>query len=92
MPSHLTSLGRFVLTPDIYGAIERTPEKDGEVYLTDAIDTLASEGMSVCALEFEARRYDIGDKLGYLEATVEFALRDAKLSKKFAEYLKSLEL
>ena len=90
LPSDLTSLGRFVLTPDIFGAIERTPEKDGEVYLTDAIGTLAAEGMSVCACEFDARRYDIGDKLGYLEANVEYALRDGELGERFAEYLKSL--
>lgn len=91
LPSQLVSLGRFVLTPDIFGAIERTPQKQGEVYLTDAISTLAGEGMSVCACEFEGRRYDIGDKQGYLEATVEFALRDAKLGEKFAAYLKTLQ-
>ncbi len=90
LPSDLASLGRFVLTPDIFGAIERTPQKGGEVYLTDAIDTLATEGMSVCACEFEARRYDIGDKLGYLEANVEYALRDGDLADGFATYLKSL--
>ncbi len=90
LPSTLTSLGRFVLTPDIYGAIERTPQKQGEVYLTDAISTLAQEGMSVCACEFDARRYDVGDKQGYLEATVEFALRDHRLGEKFEAYLRNL--
>lgn len=90
LPSRLVSLGRFVLTPDIFGAIERTEEKNGEIYLTDAISTLAGEGMSVCACEFDARRYDIGDKIGYLEANTEFALRDKALGEKFAKYLKTI--
>ncbi len=90
LPSQLVSLGRFILTPDIYGAVERTPEKDGEVYLTDVISTLAGEGMPVCACEFDARRYDIGDKQGYLEATVEYAMRDAELGERFTQYLKTL--
>ncbi len=90
LPGQLVSLGRFVLTPDIYGAVERTQERHGEVYLTDVINTLATEGMSVCACEFVGRRYDIGDKQGYLEATVEYALRDKELGAGFLQYVKSL--
>ncbi len=90
LASNLTSLGRFVLTSDVFDAISRTKKLNGEVYLTDAISLLAREGKSVCACEFDARRYDIGNKQGYLEATVEFALRDEKLKDEFSKYLEGL--
>ncbi len=61
---------------------------NGEVYLTDAI-TLLAKTEGVYAYEFEGRRYDIGNKEGYLEATVEYALRDEKLKAEFEEYLNS---
>lgn len=90
LPSDLVSLGRFVLSPDIFSALERTPlAKDGEIYLTTAIGILAKEQGAVARL-FDGRRYDIGNKEGYLEAVVEFALRDGKLGKPFEEYLKQL--
>lgn len=87
LPSRLVSLGRFVLSPSIFDAIDEAPVSDnGEVYLTDAITLLAgSEG--VYAYEFEGRRYDIGNKEGYLEATVEYALRDENLRDEFKAYL-----
>ncbi len=90
LPSKLVSLGRFILSPSIFDAIDKAPISDnGEVYLTDAITLLAkSEG--VCAYEFEGRRYDIGNKEGYLEATVEFALRDENLRDEFRQYLKTI--
>lgn len=91
LPSQLVSLGRFVLTADIFDVLERTPRTNGEAYLTDAITLLAQEGKSVYACEFEARRYDIGNKEGYLEATVEFALRNDELKKKFQSYLTNRE-
>lgn len=91
LPSQLVSLGRFVLSPEIFDVIERTPKTDGEVYLTDAISRLADEGNSVCACEFNARRYDIGNKEGYLEAVVEFALRDDSLKDGFRRYLNGLQ-
>lgn len=92
LPSSLVSLGRFVLAPSIFDAIENTePSQSGEVYLTDAISNLAKMER-VCACVFEARRYDVGNKEGYLEATVEFALRDKNLSEEFSEYLKTLKL
>ena len=87
LASNLTSLGRFVLTPDIFDCIKHTKKTNGEVYLTDAISLLAREGEGVCACTFEGRRYDIGNKQGYLEATVEFALRDDKLKDEFCKYL-----
>ncbi len=91
LPSDLVSLGRFVLSNEIFDVVERTPVTDGEKYLTDAIGLLAKEGKKVCACAFDARRYDIGDKEGYLEAIIEFALRDEALSGKFSEYIKNLE-
>lgn len=92
LPSALVSLGRFVLTPSIFEAIEHTkPSQSGELYLTDAISELAGRER-VCACEFNARRYDIGNKQGYLEATVEYALRDETLGGEFLRYLKALKL
>lgn len=90
IPSKLVSLGRFILSPDIFDAIEKTPETNGEVYLTEAINLLA-ETKGVYACEFEARRYDIGNKEGYLEATIEYALRDENLKKNFKKYIESIK-
>lgn len=90
IPSKLVSLGRFILSPDIFDAIEKTPETKGEVYLTGAINLLA-ETKGVYACEFEARRYDIGNKEGYLEATIEYALRDENLKKNFKKYIESIK-
>ncbi len=90
IPSKLVSLGRFILSPDIFDAIEKTPETKGEVYLTEAINLLA-ETKGVYACEVEARRYDIGNKEGYLEATIEYALRDENLKKNFKKYIESIK-
>lgn len=88
LPSDLVSLGRFILTPEVFDEIERTElSADGEIYLTDAIGKVAENGGGVACL-FEGRRYDIGNKEGYLEAVVEYALRDENLGSAFAEYLK----
>lgn len=87
LPSDLVSLGRFILTPDVFDAIEQTKKsKDGEIYLTDAIGIVAENGGAVACL-FDGRRYDVGNKEGYLEAVVEYALRDEELGKPFAEFL-----
>lgn len=89
LPSELVSLGRFVITPDVFDALEQTElSSDGEIYLTDAISKVAEDGGAVACL-FDGRRYDVGNKEGYLEAVVEFALRDETLGKEFAEYLKT---
>lgn len=87
LPSKLVSFGRFILTPSIFDAIDCAPvSSNGEVYLTDAISLLAkTEGVYAC--EFEGRRYDIGNKEGFLEATVEYALRDENLKDEFEKYL-----
>lgn len=90
LPSNLVSLGRFILSADIFEAIDRAPQKNGEVYLTDAINLLTKKD-KVYAYEFDGRRYDIGNKEGYLEAVVEYALRDENLKDGFKEYLSELE-
>lgn len=90
LPSDLVSLGRFVLPSDIFDVIERTPKTNGEAYLTDAISLLAKE-KSAYACIFDARRYDIGNKEGYLEATIEYALRDEKLKGNFKKYIQTIK-
>ncbi len=87
LPSQLTSLGRYILTPDIFHYIEKTPPvKNGEVYLPTAIE-LMSQDSNVFAYTFDARRYDIGDKLGYIEANIEYALRNKELEKGLKKYI-----
>lgn len=89
-PSNLAVVGRYLLTPRIFDKLERTGRgAGGEIQLTDAIaDLLAEE--SVLAYEFEGKRYDCGSKLGYLKATVEYALRHHSLGAQFSDYLKQL--
>lgn len=87
MPSTLSSLGRYVLTPAIYDAIERAPEFRGEKYLTHAIALLAGEE-GVYAYEFEGKRYDLGDKFGFLQANIEEGRR--RFGTKLYTYLKDL--
>ena len=87
MPSTLSSLGRYVLTPAIYDAIERAPEFRGEKYLTHAIAMLAKEE-GVNAYEFEGTRYDLGDKFGFLQANIEMGRR--RFGAKLDDYLKKL--
>lgn len=88
-PSLLAALGRYVLTPEVYEYIERTPEVNGEVGLTDAICAMMRDG-KVYAYEFEGRRYDMGDKFGALTATVDFALRRDDMRDRLIDYLKSV--
>ncbi|HBS27808.1 MAG TPA: UTP--glucose-1-phosphate uridylyltransferase [Gammaproteobacteria bacterium] len=89
-PSNIAVVGRYILTPHIFELIEKTPKgAGGEIQLTDAIAALL-KSERVLAYEFEGTRYDCGDKLGYLQATVEYALRHPELKHEFAEYLKEL--
>ena len=91
-PSNVAILGRYILTPRIFEILENTkPGKGGEIQLTDALLTLLGEE-AIYAYDFEGKRYDVGDKLGFLEATVEYALRREDLKDGFKEYLKSLNL
>ncbi|HEU5318227.1 MAG TPA: UTP--glucose-1-phosphate uridylyltransferase GalU, partial [Chloroflexota bacterium] len=86
-PSELAIMGRYVLTPDIWDALETTrPGAGGEIQLTDGIKALLARG-GVYAYEYVGRRYDCGSKLGYLRATVELALSRADLGPDFRAYL-----
>lgn len=86
-PSRLAVLGRYIISPEIFGILEKTePGRGGEIQLTDALKKL-SEREPVYAYEFEGRRYDVGDKQGYLEATVDFALKRPDLREPFLRYL-----
>lgn len=89
-PSRFAALGRYVITPEVFEVLEQTkPGKGGEIQLTDALRVMARNG-SVYAYNFTGKRYDTGNKLGYLKATVEFALRRPELGPQFREYLKKL--
>ncbi len=89
-PSNTAILGRYIVTPKIFEILENTkPGKGNEIQLTDALlELIKSEAMY--AYNFEGKRYDVGDKLGFLEATVEYALRKPELRDEFMEYLKSV--
>lgn len=89
-PSHMAVLGRYIIKPQIFSILENTaPGKDGEIQLTDALKVLAKED-AVYAYNFAGQRYDLGDKLGFLKATVEFALRREDLGASFRAYLKDI--
>ncbi len=91
-PSNLAIIGRYILTPSIFEALEATGEgSGGEIQLTDALRSLTATER-VLAYKFDGRRYDAGEKLGFLKATVEFALRDQELGPAFRSYLKSLDI
>jgi UTP--glucose-1-phosphate uridylyltransferase len=86
-PSNVAILGRYIINPAIFEILEHTqPGKGGEIQLTDALKELAQRE-TMYAYNFEGRRYDVGDKQGYLEATVEFALRRPDLRDEFLKYL-----
>lgn len=89
-PSNIAILGRYIITPAIFNILENTaPGANGEIQLTDALNQL-SRTEAVYAYEFNGRRYDVGDKLGFLEATVEYALRREELREPFMAYLKDI--
>ncbi|MEA4826740.1 MAG: UTP--glucose-1-phosphate uridylyltransferase GalU [Clostridium sp.] len=89
--SNIAILGRYIITPQIFGILAETkPGKSGEIQLTDALKTLIKQE-AMYAYNFEGRRYDVGDKLGFLEATVEFALKREELRSDFMKYLISIK-
>ncbi|HTS29577.1 MAG TPA: UTP--glucose-1-phosphate uridylyltransferase GalU [Bryobacteraceae bacterium] len=91
-PSNLAIIGRYVLTPEIFGSLQAIdPGSGGEIQLTDALKHML-RSRPVYAYRFEGIRYDAGDKLGFLKATVEYALRRHDLGGPFREYLKGLRL
>ena len=86
-PSNIAILGRYIITPEIFNILENQEAgKGGEIQLTDALQTLATKE-AIYAYNFEGRRYDVGDKLGFLQATVEFAMKREELREPFIEYL-----
>jgi UTP--glucose-1-phosphate uridylyltransferase len=88
-PSNLAVIGRYVLPPEIFPILRKTqPGKNGEIQLTDALRELAKKS-PMYALEIQGQRYDAGDKLGFLIATVEFALKNPSLGADFGDYLRN---
>ncbi|MDH3609223.1 MAG: UTP--glucose-1-phosphate uridylyltransferase GalU [Gammaproteobacteria bacterium] len=91
-PSNIAVVGRYILEPSIFNILEQTGEgAGGEIQLTDALATQA-KSEKLLAYKFDGKRYDCGSKLGYLEATVELAMKHNGVGKRFAEYLKQLNL
>ena len=89
-PSTLGVIGRYVFNPEIFDCLEKIkPGKGGEIQLTDAIQMLLSQ-QSIFAYEFEGKRYDCGDKLGFMMANIEFSKRHPEIGKEFIEFLKSI--
>lgn len=89
-PSNLAIAGRYILTPEIFGALEKTPRgKGNEIQLTDALRILLKQ-QDITATIIEGKRYDIGNKLDFLKTTVEFALKRKEFAAPFAEYLKEI--
>ena len=86
-PSNVAILGRYIITPEIFDILsELPPGKNSEIQLTDALEKL-NEKRDVYAYVFEGKRYDLGDKQGFLQATVDFALKRPDLRDKFLEYI-----
>jgi UTP--glucose-1-phosphate uridylyltransferase len=89
-PSRYAVIGRYVLSPDIFAVLEHTaPGKNHEIQLTDALRLLGQKA-PIYAQEIRGERHDAGDKLGFLKATVAFALKDPVLGPTFARYLKEI--
>jgi UTP--glucose-1-phosphate uridylyltransferase len=92
-PSDMAVIGRYIFTPELFGAIERIKTgAGGEYQVADAMRILLDEGFPFYAVKLDGVRHDAGDKLGFLIATVEFALKREDLGADFREYLKSLKL
>ncbi|MEK6538956.1 MAG: UTP--glucose-1-phosphate uridylyltransferase GalU [Nitrospirota bacterium] len=91
-PSNLAIIGRYILAPEIIGLLEKTePGRGKEIQLTDALRELVKT-MPVYGYKFQGKRYDAGDKLGFLQATVEIGLKNEEFGESFRNYLKTLKL
>jgi UTP--glucose-1-phosphate uridylyltransferase len=93
-PSDLAIIGRYILTPEIFPALEKTvPDRSGEIQLTNALKSLLrSKRHMMYALEFQGRWHDAGTILGFLKTTVEFALQRPDVAPGFREFLRRLDL
>jgi len=91
-PSDLAVIGRYILIPEVFASLEKTePGRNKEIQLTDGIRKLA-EQRPVYAYMVQGKRYDAGDKIGFLKATVEFGLKNKELGREFRDYLKGLKI
>src|SRR5699024_1389526 len=91
-PSNLAIMGRYILTPDIFKYLEKQEiGAGGEIQLTDAIERLNNDDY-VYAYDFTGERFDVGEKLGFVKTTIQFALKDEGMSKDVKEYIKTLKL
>lgn len=91
-PSNLAIMGRYVLTPDIFDYLANQEEgAGGEIQLTDAIERLNADSQ-VYAYDFEGSRYDVGEKLGFVKTTIEYALKDAEMKEELKAFIKALDL
>lgn len=89
-PSNIAILGRYIIKPEIFDILQHTqPGANGEIQLTDALNQLAKRE-PIYAYEFSGKRYDVGEKLGFLQANVEYALRNPELHNDFMSYLKTI--
>lgn len=89
-PSNIAILGRYIINPSIFEILENTkPGKGGEIQLTDGLKELSQREV-MYAYAFEGRRYDVGDKLGFLQATIDFALKRKELKEPLMDYIKKL--
>ncbi len=89
-PSNIAILGRYIINPSIFEILEnQKPGKGGEIQLTDALKTLSTQE-AIYAYNFEGRRYDVGDKFGFLEATIDFALKRDGLREDLLNYMKDI--
>ena len=89
-PSNVAVLGRYIIEPEVFSFLENTTAgTGGEIQLTDALKAMAKTG-NVYAYDFIGRRYDVGSKIGYLEATVDFALKREDLRDDFKKYLEKV--
>ncbi len=91
-PSNLAIMGRYVLSPRIFDYLEtQTEGSGGEIQLTDAIERLNKDD-KVYAYDFEGQRYDVGEKIGFVKTTIEYALKDKEMRDEIIRYLQSLDI
>ena len=87
--SNYAIIGRYVLSGEVMGRLKNLKPRNNEIYLTDVLDDLTNEGKLLASC-FEGTRYDVGDKLGYIKANVEFALKSKEIGEETAEFIKEL--
>src|SRR3989338_606111 len=92
-PSNLVSIGKYIITPEIFDYLEKIkPKQNKELYLTDAFEAHLAKGGQIYGYEFEGKRYDCGDKTGFLKAVVNFGLKHPEVGKDFRRHLKLLDI